>query len=349
MSRPDVKRYSWRQRAGKWLREQAKAEIVLPVIIAAGLLAYVSSVAAAPRSGGELWLVVQHTWFLILVLTIPYLAARALVWHELLLRVCIRIPWRQLLVAFAGGELTKSLPAGVYTQNYLLGRLEHFNRHSFVRSSMATTAMLGLETAIALPIAMIIGIPGAPWLFWTLLAIVLAWIAVIIVAWMLVRVGIARTDPEKHALRRRAAIVAMEFLEAAGDLVTWRTLRSLIPTAIYMLIYVIDLYAILRALGVDNISFIHTMAVYAVIVLAVVLIPIPTELGITELTGLGALTAYGVPGSVAAVAMLSMRLLATGMTILVAALLLFVMRGEFARARAEERQDVRGSEASASG
>jgi len=97
------------------------------------------------------------------------------------------IAWKQLAVAFAGGELTKSLPAGVYTQNYLLGRLEHFGRLSLIRSSMATAAMLGLETLLALPVALIIGIPGARWLFWTLIAIVIAWLVLLGAAWVLVR------------------------------------------------------------------------------------------------------------------------------------------------------------------
>jgi uncharacterized membrane protein YbhN (UPF0104 family) len=58
------------------------------------------------------------------------------------------------------------------------------------------------------------------------------------------------------------------------------------------------------------------------------MVPIPTELGITEFTGFGALAAYGVPGPTAAVIMLGMRLLATGMTIVVAGALLLLLRDE---------------------
>jgi uncharacterized membrane protein YbhN (UPF0104 family) len=94
----------------------------------------------------------------------------------------------------------------------------------------------------------------------------------------------------------------------------------------------VDLELILHALGQNNVSLIHAMVVYSASVLAVVLIPIPTEIGITEITGLSALRAYGVPSSTAALAMLSLRLLATGTTIVVAGALLFVMRGELRRA-----------------
>jgi uncharacterized membrane protein YbhN (UPF0104 family) len=309
------------------------------------MLAYVASIAAAPRSAAELWDIIQQCWIVILALTIPYLVARALVWHELLLQVGIRIPWRQLIVAFSGGELTKSLPAGVYTQNYLLARLEHFNRLSLVRSGTATTAMLGLETFVAVPAALVIGIPGSPWLFWIIIGVIVAWLVVMAIAWMLVHYLAVHTDPSKHPVLRRGARLAKEFFEAGADLVGRRTLLSLIPTAIYMLIYVVDLFVILRAAGAQHITFVETLGVYAVIVLAVVLVPIPTELGITEFTGFGALQAYGVPGSMAAVSMLGLRLLATGMTIVVAGLLLLLMRGQLKQAIAATPEGLRDDKA----
>jgi uncharacterized membrane protein YbhN (UPF0104 family) len=146
-------------------------------------------------------------------------------------------------------------------------------------------------------------------------------------------------------LLRRGARLAKEFFEAGADLLGRRTLASLIPTAIYMLIYVVDLFVILRAAGAQHITFVEVLSVYSVVVLAVVLVPIPTELGITEFTGFGALQAYGVPGSLAAVSMLGLRLLATGMTIVVAGVLLLLMRGQLKQAREEAPEGLRGGEA----
>ncbi len=334
-----------RRAAIRWIREQAKVQVILPIAVALGLLAYVSSIAAAPRSGAQLWAVLERTWVPILILTFPYLAARALVWHELLQQLCLKVPWRQLVASFAGGEMTKSLPAGVYTQNYLLSRLADFGQVSTVRASTATTATLGLEAAIAVPVVLIIGIPGAPWLFWTLLGIVAAWLVVLALAWMVANYWANRLNAEKHAWMSHIAQIAVEFLEAGAELVAVRTIRSLIPTACYMLIYVLDLFVIIRAVGV-HVTFLHTMAIYGVVVLAVVLIPIPTEIGRTEFTGLGALLAYGVPASTAAIIMLSLRILATGMTVLVSGTLLFLMRDELQRAE-RRAQDAAIDEAAA--
>lgn len=308
---------------------RARISVVIGIVIALGLLAIIARIAAARNSATQLWTVMQQTWILVLALTLPYLAARVLVWHELLQELDIRVPTRHMAVSFAGGEITKMLPAGAYVQNYLLARLVHFGRYSVIRSSMATTAMLGLETLIALPVALIVGVPGQPWIFWTLLAIVGIWVVILIVAWMMVHVWIRHVDDGLPQVIRKARQSVEEFLVAGRELVTPRTLRALFPTALYMLFYVIDLYAILRALGINNISFIQVAGIYALIVLAVVLVPIPTEIGITEAAGFGALIAYGVPRSTAAIAMLSLRILATGSTILVAIVVMVLLRAEF--------------------
>src|SRR4051794_1169013 len=267
--------------------------ILLSLVIALGLLAYVSYLAAAPRAGAQFWSIVQQTWLLVVILIVLYLAARLLVWYTLLGQLGIAVPWRQLTVAYAAGEITKSLPAGVYLQNYLLGRLSHLGRLSLVGSTMATTAMLGLESLLAVPLALFIGLPGAPWARVTLLGIVLAWIAALLLAWLLLRYRATHMRPRTAPWRRRLVLLAEDFLAAGGELLTPRTAQALGPTALYMLLYAIVLYAILQAAGVHTINFGDTLGLYAVLVLAVILVPIPTELGITEFTGLGALLAYG--------------------------------------------------------
>lgn len=320
---------------------RVRISVVLTSLFALALLALVSYIASARSSGAELWRILQGTWLLVLALTFPYLAARALVWQELLQQLGIKVPWRQMAVSFAGGEITKTLPAGVYVQNYLLARLVHFGSFSVVRSSMATTAMLGLEAAIALPLALIFGVPHQPWIFWTIIGIVAAWVCILILSWLLVHPVGRRYEEKLPPIVRTARELVEEFLDAGRELIAWKTLRALVPTALYMSIYAIELYAILLAAGIHNISFADTLGIYALTVLAVILIPIPTEIGLTEITGLGALAAYGVPRSTAAIVMLSLRILATGMTILVAAAVIFFLRGELAASQAVPEAELR--------
>jgi uncharacterized membrane protein YbhN (UPF0104 family) len=313
----------------KTLFLRANISLVITTCIAAGLLAVVARIAANRGSAAQLWTVMQQTWVLVLILTIPYLIARALVWQELLQQVGIRVPLRNMAVSFGAGEITKTLPGGIYVQNYILARLQHFGENSVMRSSMATTAMLGLESALALPAALIFGLPGQEWIFWALIGVVVAWIILLGLAWMLVHHWGPDFDDKLPQWLRRIRVLLEEFLTAGADLIKLRTLRLLLPVAMYMLFYVIDLYAIIRAVGIHNITFTDAMGIYALIVMVDVLVPIPTEIGLTEFTGLGALLTYGVGRTTAAIVVLSLRILATGMTVAVASILLILLRIDF--------------------
>ena len=312
----------------------------MPLVLALGLLAYVSDLASAPGSGAELWTLIERTWWIVFFLTVPYLAARAVVWWELLVQLGVRAPIRPLLVSFAAGEITKSLPAGDYLQNYLLDRLTHFGAVAVVRAIMATTAILALESALAVPVVLIVGVPGWSWLFWTIIGLVVAWIVALVALWLLVDRWGSHVRPEIHPRLRRLRDLVEEFLHSGGELVTVRTSRSFAPTAIYMLCYAIDLYVMIRAVDVPGISFVDTLSIYGFIVLVTILIPIPGELGVTELSGVGVLVAYGVAASKAAVIMLGLRILGTGFTIVQSGVILVALRGQLRTPSKASRREI---------
>lgn len=89
---------------------QTPVSVILSALAAAGMLAVVSRIAVAHNSATQLWTILQQTWVLVLILTVPYLLARVYVWHELLEQLGIRVSGRVTAVSFAGGEITKSLP-----------------------------------------------------------------------------------------------------------------------------------------------------------------------------------------------------------------------------------------------
>jgi uncharacterized membrane protein YbhN (UPF0104 family) len=317
------------ERILRWLRAHVTVRAVVPALLALGLLAYVADLANAPHSGAELGAVIRSTWWVVFLLTVPYLAARAIVWWQLLDQLDVRPRFRPFLVSFAGGEITKSLPAGDYLQNYLLSRFCRFNSVAIVRTFMATTAILALESALAVPAVLIIGVPGWSWLFWTIIGLIAAWIVVLLALWLLVDRWGSHVRPEIHPGLRRVRDLVEAFLQAGGELLAGRTLWPLLPTAVYMLCYVVDLYVMIQAVGVHDISFVDTIAIYCFTVLVTILIPIPGEIGVTELSGVGVLIAYGVPAAKAAVIVLGLRILATGFTILQSGAILAVLRGEF--------------------
>lgn len=325
------------QRLGSRLR-RIDLKVIVPVVITLGMLAFVGLIAAAPKSGAELSAVLQRTWWIALLLAVPYIGARAVVWHELLAQLQIKTPWRLTLVALAGGEIAKTLPGGVYLQNYILARSTDHSEALVVRSATATTATLGLESALALPAALLIGLPGAPWLSRTLLGAVGGWIVLLAALWFLIHAWQVHLAPGTPNWLRRGLGIAEEVFAAARDLMSWRTIRILIPTAVYMLVYVIELRVIAAAVGASMIGFREAMGIYAIIVLAIILVPLPTKLGATEITGLTTFVAYGVAAPAAAVIMLGLRIVSTGATMLVAGLVMLALRRDLAHPRAASAQ-----------
>ena len=326
------------RKAGHGLKRlllRSNISIVLTTFVAAGMLAFVANLASVKGSGELLLVVLGKTWVLVLILTVPYLVARAFIWQELLAALSVIVPIRSMAISFAAGEITKTLPGGIYVQNYLLARLQKFDEYSTVRSSMSTTAMLGLEAALALPMALIFQVPGQPWIFWTLLAIVVAWIILLFLAYMLVHHwGVDFRDRLPKWLDKLREILD-EFLSAGTELIRPRTFRLLAPAAVYMMFVVIMLYAIIRAVGIPGITFGDTIGIYALIVMVDVLVPIPTEIGLTEFTGLGALLTYTSQQSKAALVMLCFRILVTGSTIAIAAVILAALRTSFVGERVD--------------
>jgi len=300
--------------------------VIISTVVAAALIAYIVSLAAQRNSWPVLWSVLQQTWLLILGLTIPYLAFRAVAWRMLLDEIGIALSWLQLLVPFSAGEMTKNLPGGIYLENYLLGKVKGGGRTLMVRSSAATTATLGLEAMLAMPVALVVRIPGAQWVFWTLVAVSAAWIMFLAAVWF----GVGYWDRHWRGKGPHWLTATLDstraFLAAGLTLVTPRTLLALLPTACYMILYAIALYAIVLAIGVHSVGFVQTMGVYALMILGGILDIVPSDIGVADLAGLETFRAYGVASSDAAVIILSFRILATGINSLVAGGIFLVSR-----------------------
>jgi hypothetical protein len=102
---------------------------------------------------------IYFLWFLLLMLA--HEALRTALWVYLLRALCLDVPLRTAVFAFAAGEAAKFVPTGAYFQNYLLQRSRDVD---FGRSSAATTYIIVSEIAAALALVAIIGL--GPWTIW---------------------------------------------------------------------------------------------------------------------------------------------------------------------------------------
>jgi uncharacterized membrane protein YbhN (UPF0104 family) len=259
-------------------------------------------------------------WFMLLLAA--YELVRGLLWHVLMGILVVRVPTRTLTFAFAGGEAAKFVPTGAYLQNYILQRSAGID---FVGSSTATTWMILAEIVVALLGVVAFGVGGWSGPLRLAIAIVLAatiWAA---------RVYLIRTPASRGAgwrsrnmILRRMHEAISRFREGATTLSQpWIVAITLLLTAAYVILAGAGLYAVIRGLGITDVSFLQATGV-SCFGLAFYVI-----LGSLEAAEVGAFIGIGVNKSDAVSAILVTRGLSVGGTLVMALLVLAVLRGEW--------------------
>jgi len=220
-------------------------------------------------------------------------AVRVLEWHYLLHALRLRPLLKHSLLTLLGGDASQILPAGVYFQNYLLQQTQGA---AFATSLAATLAMQLLEAAVALVVLIAIGVPGWIWLRPVGLLVLAGYalfLAIVsrpgIVTWLEAR---ARTKRYRGWVLGQLA----HFLEGLEGLMhPGVILRAGALTASYLVFTVAAFYVILKAYGLPNVGPAEAAAVYCFVLALVILVPLPSDLGLSEGSGVTILLAYGVP------------------------------------------------------
>ncbi len=300
------------RRALGWILRRANLRIVVPGLVALALFGYVVDIASHRDVAGELGAVLGRVGWLATLLAVPYFALRVLSWHLLLEQVGVVVPIRQTVAAFSAGELTKSLPGGVYLETYVLARLERLREREVVAAAVATTGMDVMVGTVAFLAAMTLGLPGQGWFRWLLVSVAGAWLVLFGLVWLASRWWRSGEHPDGPRWMLVVARIVGEAARGAARLVRPAAARPLTATAAYLVVIAVILWLVLDALGLDRVGFAGAVGVIAVVSLANDLLPIPTELGLTEITGVGVLGAHGVSAPDAAVVMLAYRVLTTG-------------------------------------
>lgn len=284
----------------------------------------------------------QHSYLLyVLIATVAYEAVRCAQWRVLLTALAIRVPPRTLIFTFLGGEVTKHLPLGNYVANYLLRQSVGT---AFGRSSAATTLSMLTEIALALAGVVLLGL-GA-WSDWLRLVIIGGLAVFLIVVWVVRRSGYAPRVPGWLMQRPGVRAVADEvghFRASVAALLQPRVLATEgLLGAGYMILGGAILYLVVRGLGVGHVSFGQALAVYCFCLAVAQISPVPMDLGVIEVSGVGALMVIGVSESTALGIMLINRVLNVGATLVMALIALGVLHEE-ARAVLRGRPKRSGS------
>lgn len=285
---------------------------------------------------------------------LAYEAVRCLQWRFLLTALGIRVPVRTQVFTYVTGEVMKSLPIGNFIPDYVLQRSQGTD---FGLASSVTLAINLLEVALTLVGLVVLGVPGWSWLR-PLILFGLAGFALLV--WLIWRLahrfaltGASQASVPVHRLpvlaerlaARPSLRRAMEELRQfrAGGVQILRP-RVLLPAAVcsatYLVLGGLGLALLSWGLGLEQVTLGQALAVYFFSLAFATIIPLPMDLGSTELGGVGVFLALGVGVSKSAAVgvMLLDRTLALGFTLVLALVVGLVLQAEV---RAELRSLMR--------
>jgi hypothetical protein len=292
-------------------RAVLKPQVILPVLLAAALLVFAFSL-------GDLGKVVARLRDLPLrVLGISiggaavYLGCKAVQLRLMLRRIDVCIPPRPFWLAFAVGELTVTLPLGLFSQNWVLSASR---RVHVGRSSAATVMMLLVEIATVFLFLAVIAIPGWSEVRWISVALLVVFASAVAAA--LLFEDRARKLPDRFHREwvKKIAKGAIELLDGLRKLCTPHTIAvSLVLAAIYLGALATAFWQVGRGMHVQHLSYLDATTIY-MFSLAVILIGagLISQIGTVDLLGMVIARAWGIGYTDGLAMMLGFRIVWTG-------------------------------------
>lgn len=324
-----------------------RPKVLIPVILSASLVAALL-VFANVQKVLSLLLGFQRQYLLyFLLLMLAYEIVRAAEWHFVLKKLDIRVPLRMQLFTYLAGELAKGLPIGNFFPSYLLAEAKAAEPG---RATAPTTVIILVEVAVSLAGLVLLGVGDWGWLRPTILlgSFVALALTLALLRWY------DDAAPPRWMLQREKMRKALRqlrtFREGARALLQPRVLVvELAFGTIYLVLAGLALYTVAAGLGIQNLTVWQAIAVYFFSLAVGLLIPIPVDIGLIEMGGIGALLAFGVDRSAAVSAMLLFRVLSVASGLLISLPAMLVLRRELRAAlRGRKRKGIPQAESTES-
>ena len=309
------------------LKALTRPGVLIPLLLSAALLAFVFSISDVPVVMDRIRGIPVSTMVFCFALALTYVALKGALFHLFLVQIPIRATLRQTVLAFAIGEMTITLPAGIYSQNYVLRRIA---RADFSRSAAATTALLAVEGAISLTILLMLGLPGLAWLRPAILGL---FVVAAVAVFALLKVELVRTSAASLIQAGRLRWLGAEFIEmveALGRLFVPRIVVRAIPVVTaYLLALLAAFYLVAQGVGLTSINLDQAVTIYLFALDVELLIPLSTHLGVIEGAGLVSMEAWGYGPTEALALFLGFRLVWMGSIWLACGAAALLLRSEF--------------------
>lgn len=317
-----------------WTRHLRPA-IVVPVLLAAALLAFALSIVDRGQVLRDILGIPLDIAASTFGLAVAYFAVKCFQLNLLLRGLAIYPDWRQLVAAFSVGEMTLTIPSGVYIQNYVL---KYIQGAAFARSSAATTAVLVVETVLVLVTLAVVPVPDWAWLRPTVVG-------------MLAAAGLGGTVLYRHRSGRRAlrrwldrgpvGRGIIEMIEGLGALCTtrliiWSTLLSVVYLAVLVCAFVL----VGRGVGMAGLTVPQALTIYFFSLGVILMLGgILSQLGVMEVAGLGAALAWGYSSTQGLAMLLGFRIVWVLSIWLISGVMIVFLRKQFRTSHRDSSQE----------
>jgi hypothetical protein len=292
------------------LRAVLKPQVILPLLLAAALLAFAISLGDVHQVVARVRNLPMPVLWISLAAAAGYLACKAVQLRLMLRQINVAIPARSFWLAFAVGELTVTLPLGMFSQNWVLSASREI---AIGRSAAATVMMVLAEIAVVFLFLAVTGIPGWPGTRPLCIA-VLAILALLLVALVIYeRHARAVSSRLRNRTLRQGVSALLETLRGLRRLSTPLMLTiSIALAAMYLGALTLAFWQVGRGMDAHHLDYLTAATIYA-FSLAVILVGagIFSQIGTLELLGMLAARAWDIDYTDGLAMMLGFRIVWT--------------------------------------
>ncbi|CAB1276549.1 lysylphosphatidylglycerol synthase domain-containing protein [Candidatus Nitrosacidococcus tergens] len=280
----------------------------------------------------ERWQLLQiSTIFIVFLCALLYLILKGWQFGHLIAISGLKVCWRPCGFAFAIGEISLTLPLGVYSENYILQKTQGI---SFSDSAASTTVMLALEIVMLILLLGIIPIPNWPQVqIASLGGILLCSIVLFLTKDTNFLVNIVKKYITRDGWIGTIALEIYYFLSRLRLISQPSVLLSnLFITIVYMLVLMFAFYQIGVDMNATSFCFNQAIIIYSFgLLIAMSFGSLLSQFGILELSGATAAQAWGIDLQDGLAILLWFRLLWTISVWTVCFSVIFYLWGELGR------------------
>lgn len=292
-------------------RAVLKPQVVLPVLLAAALLVFAFKLGDLPKVVGRLRTLPLLVPGISVGCAAIYLGCKAVQLHLMLKRIGVGIPGRSFWLAFAVGEMTLTLPLGLFSQNWVLSASR---RVHVGRSSAATVMMLLVEIAVVFLFLATLGVPGWSAVRWAAVALLVLFVAFVTGAVLFEDKARELAGRVQREWLKKIAKGGVELLDGLRKLCTPTTIAvSVVMAAVYLGALTVAFWQVGRGMHVQHLAYLDAATIY-MFSLAVILIGagLVSQIGTVDILGMVVARAWGIGYTDGLAMMLGFRIVWTG-------------------------------------